>query len=282
MPEHSINAISNDEISLKDIFDFLVESWKTITLGGVAGGLLGLGYGVIEPPKYQATAYMQVAKVAGEYVEAPATVLEKLKMPTYYSQKTYAACNVIENLEPGYVIAKELKLTLLKGASIISISYWGQSPEDARKCLEGIFDDVRMKHSLLAKPTLEFKTNQIVNLKLKLESVEKIMKTLRQRNSGSDSSDSKFSASSLLLVTTLNKEKEIRDLLTQINDLEIVLLEPQTSETSLIAPIYSPKQKVSPNRAKIFVLGLIAGLLIGFLLVVGKRIYGACNSSVKP
>jgi hypothetical protein len=106
MSEQSFNTISEDEISLKDIIDFLVESWKTIVLGGVVGGLLGLGYGLIAPAKYQATANIQVAKVAGTDVEAPAVLIEKLKMPMYYSQKTYVACNVMDKHEPGEVIAK--------------------------------------------------------------------------------------------------------------------------------------------------------------------------------
>ncbi len=41
MSEQSFNTIPEDEISLKDIIDFLAESWKIIVLGGVAGGLLG-------------------------------------------------------------------------------------------------------------------------------------------------------------------------------------------------------------------------------------------------
>lgn len=43
---------------------------------------------------------------------------------------------------------------------------------------------------------------------------------------------------------TLNKENEIKDLHTQVNDLEVSLTEPQTRETFLAAPIYAPKQKV--------------------------------------
>jgi uncharacterized protein involved in exopolysaccharide biosynthesis len=279
MSEQSFNTISEDEISLKDIIDFLAESWKVIVLGGVAGGLLGLGYGLIAPAKYQATANIQVAKVAGTDVEAPALLVEKLKMPMYYSQKTHVACNVMDKLEPGEVIAKTLKPTLAKTAPIITISYREESREDAQKCLESVLDDVRSNQSLLAKPIFESKANQLLNLKLKLESAEKIVKILPKNNADFDFSDSKFSASTLLLATTLSKENEIKDLRTAINDLEIALIEPQTKEAFLTTPIYAPQQKVSPKRTMILIGGLVAGLFIGLLLMMGKRAYGAYKAS---
>jgi LPS O-antigen subunit length determinant protein (WzzB/FepE family) len=279
MSEQSFNTIPEDEISLKDIIDFLAESWKTIVLVGVVGGLLGLGYGLIAPAKYQATANIQVAKVAGTDVEAPALLVEKLKMPMYYSQKTYVACNVMDKLEPGEVIAKILKPTLAKTAPIITISYREESREDAQKCLESVLDDVSSNQSLLAKPIFESKTNQLLNLKLKLESAENIVKILPKNNAGFDFSDSKFSASTLLLATTLSKESEIKDLRTEINDLERALLEPQTKGAFLTTPIYAPQQKVSPKRTMILIGGLVAGLFIGLLLMMGKHAYGTYKAS---
>jgi uncharacterized protein involved in exopolysaccharide biosynthesis len=273
MSEQSFNTISEDEISLKDIIDFLDESWKTIVLGGVVGGLLGLGYGLIVPAKYQATANIQVAKVAGADVEAPAVLVEKLKMPMYYSQKTYVACNVMDKLEPGEEIAKTLKPALAKTAPIITISYREESREGAQKCLESVLDDVRSNQNILAKPILESKANQLLNLKLKLESAEKIVKILPKNNAGFDFPDSKFSASTLLLATILSKENEIKDLRTAINDLEIVLVEPQTRETFLTTPIYAPQQKVSPKRTMILIGGLLAGLFLGLVFVIGRSGY---------
>ncbi len=274
MPEQSFNTISEDEISLKDIIDFLAESWKVIVLGGVIGGLLGLGYGLVAPAKYQAIANIQVAKVAGTDVETPAILTEKLKMPMYYSQKTYVACNVMDKLEPGEVIAKTLKPTLAKTVPIITISYQDESREDAQKCLDSVLDDVRSYQSLLAKPIFENKTNQLLNLKLKLESAEKIVKSLPKNNASFN-----FSASTLLLATTLSKENEIIDLRAAINDLEIALVEPQTKEAFFTTPIYAPQAKVSPKRTMILVGGLIAGLFLGLLLMLGKRAYGAFKAS---
>jgi uncharacterized protein involved in exopolysaccharide biosynthesis len=271
MSEQPFNQPLEDEISLKDIIDFLVESWKVIALGGIIGGLLATGYAFITPPKYQATANIQVARVAGTDVETPNILVEKLKMPMYYSTESYSACNVMDKIEPGEMIAKNLKPVLSKTTPIINFSYKEDSSINAQKCLESVLNDIRSNQNLLAKPILEGKKNQLTNLKQKLEAAERVIKILPNQSSNFDFSDTKFSASALLLATTLSKENEVKDLRTQINDLEIALLEPQTREAFLTTPIYAPKQKVSPRRALILMGGLAAGLFLGLLFMIGKR-----------
>ena len=279
MSEQSFNQPLEDEVSLKDIIDFLSESWKSILSTSALGVLGAVAYITFTPNMYQATANIQVAKVAGTDVESPAILAEKLKMPTYYSQKTYSACNVMDDILPGEEIAKSLKPTLSKTAPIITVSYKEESPEIAQKCLESVLEDVRVNQKLLAKPIFDTKSYQLINLKQKLEAAEKTLKMLPSKNSNFDFTDSKFSASTLLLATTLNKENEIKDLRAQVNDLEISLTEPQTRETFLAAPIYAPKQKVSPKRAIALVGGLVGGLFFGLLLMMGLRAYHSCKAS---
>lgn len=281
MSEQSFNPALEDEISLKDIIDFLIESWKSILVTGVLGVLGAITYITVTPNMYQATANIQMAKVAGTDVESPAILIEKLKMPMYYSQKTYSACNVMDEILPGEEIAKSLKPTLSKTAPIITFSYKEESPEAAQQCLESVLDDVRANQKLLAKPIFDAKSYQLVNLKQKLEAAEKTLKILPSKNSNFDFTDSKFSASTLLLATTLNKENEIKDLRTQVNDLEVSLTEPQTRETFLATPIYAPQQKVSPKRGIALIAGLMGGLFLGLVLVLGQRAYRSYKASSK-
>lgn len=281
MSEQSFNPVLEDEISLKDIIDFLIESWKSILVTGLLGVLGAITYITVTPNMYQATANIQMAKVAGTDVESPAILIEKLKMPMYYSQKTYSACNVMDEILPGEEIAKSLKPSLSKTAPIITFSYKEKSPEAAQQCLEGVLEDVRANQKLLAKPIFDAKSYQLLNLKQKLDAAEKTLKILPSKNSNFDFTDSKFSASTLLLATTLNKENEIKDLRTQVNDLEVSLTEPQTRETFLAAPIYAPQQKVSPKRAIALIAGLMGGLFLGLVLVLTQRAYRSYKASSK-
>lgn len=268
MNEQSYGS-GEDELSIAEIVDFFRESWKQIVLGGVVGGAIGVSVALLSPSIYQATAYIQVAKVANADVEAPNILLEKLKMSMYYSQKTFTECNVENTIEPGKAIVNGLKPTLSIGAPIIRISYKDKNIDDAKKCLESVLNDIRTNQNEIAKPILEQRKNQLSNLNQKLESAEQITKLLSSKKPNFDFSDSKFSASTLLLATTLSKENEIKDLRTQINDLEIALTEPQTKETYLTTPINAPNIRVEPKRSLIALGSIVGGvfLAIGFLIV---------------
>jgi capsular polysaccharide biosynthesis protein len=271
MSEQTFNQIPEDAISLKDIIDFLIESWKSIALGVIVGGLLGAGYAWTKHPIYQAIGSIQVAKVAGSDVENPALLVEKLKMPMYYSEKSYLACDVMKISEPGDRIAKALKPALSKTASIINISYTSKSSEDSRACLEAILGDINANQKLLSKPIIDIKKNQLSTIKRKLETAQKNIKIIPIKDNYFDFSDSKMIASSLLIALVMSKENEINDLQSKINDLEISLSEPQTMEANFIAPIFSPNSKVSPSVRLTLLLGLVIGFFGSLLFLIGKK-----------
>ena len=268
MNNQSVENIE-DEISLIEIIDFFRENLKTIVLGGIVGGIIGVSAASIEPSFYQATASIQSAKVANSDVEAPNILLEKLKMPMYYSSETFINCGVDKLAEPGMAIVNGIKPTLAKNAPIITISYKDRNSDDAKKCLESVLNDVRNNQNQIAQPMLVQKNNQVSNLKQKLESAEKISKMLSTKNPNFDFSDSKFSAATLLLATTLSKLNEGQDLRTQINDLELALAEPQTKEAFLTTPIYAPNVRIEPKISLLALVSVIGGmvLVIGVLMV---------------
>jgi uncharacterized protein involved in exopolysaccharide biosynthesis len=279
MSEQSFNQVLADEISLKDIAQFFLESWKVITLSGIVGVLLASGYAFIAPIKYQATAHIQVAKVAGEDVEASSVLIEKLNMPMYFSATTLSVCNMMDKLEPGTLIAKKLNPNMIKAGNIITISYKDESPEAAQKCLEGVFNEIRNNQNLMAKPIIEGNKNLLISLKNKLNKAEKTLKEIPIKNLSFDSSESNFSASTLLLATFLNKEEGNKDLKIEISKLETMLTEPKTKEAFLIMPIYAPKQKVSPSGSFIMVSGLLVGVFLGLLFMMGRRSWLAYKAS---
>ncbi len=260
-----------DEILLSEIVSFFKESWRQLLLGGVLGGMIGLSFALLRPSIYQVTANIQVAKVAGIEVEAPNILLEKLKMPLYYSPRTIVECGLDNSVEPGSAIAAELNPVLIKGAPIIKISYKDKNIDEAKKCLESVLRDIQVNQNEIAKPILEKKKSQLSDLRNKIESAERVIKVLSSKISNYDKSDQQFSASALLLATIFSKENEVKEMQAKINILEMELAEPNTKQSSLITPIYSPNIPLERKKSEVFLVSFIGGAFLVLLFVIFRR-----------
>ena len=271
----------NQEISLREVIDFFEASWKKILIGGIVGAILGISSALTIPTQHQATGYIQTGKVANQDIESASLLVSKLKIPTFFSTNTLRACQADGNIEPGLTLAKQLNPLIMKDSAVVTISYVSKTPEIAKKCLENVLADIRLNQSMLADPLILSKKNQLANLKQKLTSTEEITKIWSTKNANFDFNDAKFSASSLLLATTLSKENEIRDLIAQINELKNTLAEPQTKEAYFTAPIYSPNNPLPRKTTLIVFQYSVSGCLLVIVFLLGLKSFKKLRQ-VKP
>jgi capsular polysaccharide biosynthesis protein len=279
MAKQSFNQSVEDEISLRDVIDFLIQSWRIISISGVAGGLFAAAYTFTEHPNYHATAAIQVAKVLGADVEASDLLLEKIKLPTYYSVTSYSACGLMAEPEPGVVIVKNITANLSKNQQIVNISYKADSRDGAHNCLEGIVNDIRDNQNNLARSIFKVEENKLIKLKKKFDALENTQKTRLNKISGLTSADS-ISSAVLFHLTYLSAEAEINNLRTEVNNLKISLEEPEIKETFFVAPIHVSKENIFLKRGRFIASGLMLGLTLGLLFMIGKRswhTYKLCN-----
>jgi LPS O-antigen subunit length determinant protein (WzzB/FepE family) len=269
---------SEDEISLLDIIQFFIDNKLHIAISTFACGALGLAYGLITPPKYEASMSLQMAVVANTPVEAPAVLLEKMKLPTYFSVGTLNACKMTDSTNPGADLSKQLKPLVNKNAPFITTSFRAPSTDEAKTCLQAVLADVRSQQKILAEPIIKQKQTYLATLKDKLESAEQVAKFLALQKQDFQFKDDKFSANALVLATRLSKDNEVKDLRNQIVDLELALSEPQTRETFLAAPMFSSPHKVAPSRSLILAIALMAGFMLGVFGVLGRKAW----VSIKP
>lgn len=277
-PFHKLRR-SDDEMSVRDVVQFLRDGKRwiigTILLCLAAGG----AYALFAPARYEASANIEMATVAGTAVEAPNILAEKLKLPLYYSTATFRACHAEnERPSPGEFLVDELKPAVNKNAPIVNVTFRGHSPGVAHDCLESVIADVKRNQSVLLKPILDTKKSQLFALQQKLEIAEKLITLLPVKNKEFVFDDPKFSGSALLLATLLAKESEIKDLRNQINDMQIALAEPQTKSTSLVTPIYAPDIKAEPKTLLVLLSSAIAGVFLGILLWAAKKAFSVQNN----
>ncbi len=256
------------ELGLIDIALFFKRHWKVIAAFAASSTVIGALYAYLAPPQYKATLNLEMASVLGEPVEKPAVLVEKMKLPLYFSRPTLVACRAEDELAPGRNLANDLKPQHNKQAPLVSFSYVSDSPEAAAQCLDAVYNEIRDKQTELARPTIEAKTMRLKLLKEKRAATQAIMDLLPQTKSALNTNDAKFSASALLLATVLKKEEEMRELGTEIADLEALLAEPQTRMTLMAAPIYSPAIAVWPRPLIIIGVAPLIGALLGIVVLL--------------
>jgi len=115
MSEQERLLVHNDyEISLIDILLFLKASGGNIVKSTSLCLLVGGAYNFSVPKMYEATATIEMATVAGEQVESAAILLEKMKLPLYFSTATLQACGSDGGLSSQAKFVDKIKPTINK------------------------------------------------------------------------------------------------------------------------------------------------------------------------
>ncbi len=128
MSEQSFQPITDDEISIKDIVDFLVESWKAIIATGMLGVAAALTFVMVTPSQYEATAQIQMAQISisnnntnplGSNVELPSLLIARHQVPSAYTEDEIKACGLEGKKMPQESLSKLAKFTPVKGVDSI-------------------------------------------------------------------------------------------------------------------------------------------------------------------
>lgn len=275
------DSYDEDEISLTDILLFLQSSVSSVIKSTLACLILGGAYYFSTPKLFEASVTIQMAMATGTPVEAPAILLEKLKLPLYFSENVWNACDTHEESTPSRKVAEKIKPILNKSAPFIGFSVQAKSVQEAKECLNAVIFDITVKQAELAKPILDQRKTQITQLEEKLKLAEENAKVLTPNKLETNFPDTQFASRALVLATTLSNSREIKDLTNQINDARVSLEEPQTKATSLASPIYAPEFAV--NKRPIFTLGLcvILGIFIGLLLTGFMKLWPGLRKNLE-
>ena len=272
MSEQSFNQPLEDEISLKDIIDFLVESWKAILATGVMGVLAAGAYIAVTPNKYEATAQIQMAQITLGNPAAPSlledgnSLIARMKLPSSYDQKSIEACELNDERNPQLQLSKLAKFSVIKGTQIVELKVTALSRAAAIKCSEILVDQIKQYQSQIANLFIS-------EANLKINSYQKRLQDAQMFIAKAEKTGSSMSAAYL---STRDEIKHITDEIIRRNDL---ISSANARQTKLVSPIYSPENKVSPKRGIALLGGLMGGLFLGLVLMIGLKAYRSYKDS---
>lgn len=258
----------DDEISLWDIVNFLKEGWTWLA-GGLVLGLLGaVGFVMVSPSQYEATAVIQPATVGmpttttkGAEVEPVAQTLERLKLATFYSEALVQTCQAPSPL----ALTGSVKASQVKGNSLIQVSYRAPSIAVAEACVNAVVAQLTQSQSSISEPLQKTLEEQLVLTKKQLTEAEGFQAQLEKRATSSTD------GASLLMLNTLTKREEIVRLQKLLVEQKVQLSPPLTQPMQLLEPIYAPERAVAPKKLPMLAGGLFGGLVLGGLVFFVRR-----------
>jgi hypothetical protein len=269
-PQKPIQA-EDDEISLIDILLFLQASFSNVVKSLVVCLFAGGIYYFSIPKMFEASATIEMAKVAGELIETPADLLEKMKLPLYFSPATLQACGTDSGLISQAKFVDKIKPTINKSAPMVTFVTQAPSSQEAKACLNAVIVDVSSNQDAIASPLLGRKKQKLNELSNILKIDEDIVNNLSRYRFNNNINDTQQMASVLVLALRKRNVDEIHDLQSQISSLQFELIEPNSRPTTLLRSVYSSGVPVN-NKRPTFILGfcLVLGVFLG-LLVTGVR-----------
>jgi hypothetical protein len=203
-----------------------------------------------------------VAKVATIPVETPQFLIEKLKLPLFYSKPTLFSCSVSGYSQPGMALSSMLKVSVSKETSIIQLKFRDSTPQKASTCLLAVVNDIKTQQKLLSVPIINKIKVQISQLEYRLSELLKAKNMYETFFLKSKPTAVPTPISSLILSASYSQFGDIGTLQGSIDYQKNLLELPDTQDAGLIFPVYAPNDKVSPNG----LLWLVAGGLIGMVL----------------
>jgi len=262
----------DDEISAIDILLFLKASGLNVLLSTVVCFTASAAYYFAVPKIYEASATIKTTTVAGELTEPPAVLLEKIKLPMFFSMATLQACGTDGELSTHSKFIDKIKPTLHKSAPFISISARAQSTQEARACLEAVIGEIEKSQNEIAKTFIDQKKQKLAQLIYQLKLLEVAAKSIPTLKVPSNISDPQLLAYTMLLSTSFANSREIVELRKQILDLETDLSYPQTQLLSLASRIYAPEVSINKRPLYTLWLTLALGVFLGLLVTGVMRV----------
>ena len=270
MSEQSFNQPLEDEISLKDIIDFLMESWKTILGVGLLGLLVSVGFLAVTPEQYEAVAQIQMAQIRtnnnnnsntlGVNVEEPNLLMARLKLPTTYSAAEIKACSLNGEIMQAESIVGMSNFSALKGVgSIVELKIRMRSKEQAIICAQALFENIRESQNQIIRPYIDEAKILLTKYQTRLQESKSLI-------SRADKSDAALSA---LYLANRDEVKLLTDESLRLNSF---ISAGRAHQAKLVSPIYVSETPIFPKKKLTLIFGLLGGGVLGLLIIFIKRI----------
>ena len=272
---------TDEEVGLIEVIQSFINYRTWIAACALSTMLGGAVYILIKPVVYEAHASIQSAMVAGEVVEATTVLNEKIKLPLYFSTSTLQTCASDGKPDATGSLASLLKTKATKTSHFLYISVNLGSADQAKACLTAVLTDIQIQQGLLTKPLIQKQQAMLDTVTSKLNFAEEISKFLVNQNVEKQVNNKNFAAAAMMLSTSTSKEREIKELRSELMALETALSPAQTSPASLAAPIYAPATPSGISPWLVMVMAFLLGVVLGVVSAMFRAAWPAFRARLR-
>ena len=258
-----------DEVSLFDLWGMLRGGWRLV-FGSVVLGVLGAVAAIaFIAPQFEAVALLQTGTVSGSMIEEPTTALERLRSPSFLREIAVEVGDSawVDQIDAGVqgrtLVAKIQKAT----PSMIEVRVVTGSPDSSKKIAELSTARLIRRQTELASRVVAKVEFELSVLKEKLGKSESDLTVLSKAIDPTNVKNDTFSQLSLLTSLRMQRESDSFALRQSIYALENSLLPPLTQPARVLEDIFVSNKPVFPKKGVLLAMGLVAGLLVGVMLV---------------
>lgn len=273
-------APEDDEISLYDLWQMLVDAWRWIVGGTAASMIAAIGYLAVTPSQYEAMALIQIGQIgqigqAGQVGAAPveslARVVERITFPTFKDA-------MVKKLgwstdARGGVYAGSLKATIDKGTDLIELRVRGLTREEAASSLNATVDHLALLHKAVAQPMIESLQAELTEISAEAREAGKALGELERaaRLRSQLAPRDRFSESMLYAQLSATNESRIRELRRRETQYREWISMTGRSATATFANPSVPGAPVYPKKLQTIMLAMLAGLFLGVAAAMFQR-----------
>jgi len=259
-----------DEGTDFQIGEFAIQNWRWL-LGGALSGLIAAGmYLWTVPPKYQATALVEIAQYASYSTSAeqnlkftlsptePAElVIQRLRQPSSYTSATLAACGMGASPQGAEALSALIQAVVPRQLStVVEVSVILDKPETAQVCVEGLFQLMMEQQASAVQATEQRQRRELALLRQQVDDIQKFLDSMQ----GTETYQTSYLAQRDALLATTRSIQTSEYLLQQ------------SKNTRLVTPPFASPTPVFPRLRVVLVMGLVAGTLVGATIAVIQMI----------
>lgn len=256
MNKQNVVDVDVDANNFANVITFVRQSWKLITVFGVLGLVISGIYGLSKPALYEATLQIKMAQHASygtiSYIEQPAELIERLKVPTVYTDEVLRECGVKDGDADGPNINGRFKATGVKGVGdAIEIKLRSNKPEGAKSCANALLKNISAQQQAMIDDLLKGKQAQLERMQKTFADEKNQLDRIKQGEKGG-----------IAYPTSLSALTSLRAGIDRLND-EFIFA--KTHPTKLMTPIYVSSRPVARKIPLIILLGIFAGIVLGVI-----------------